>query len=339
MPTLFLVQNDTHAKNFNLLAKELVSKGEAVSILLLDKITLEETAHFFSEDLKKLINYTEKSETPFYRSTMLRRIVVCFGARAWAKKNIGLYDHVVIGNDGALQKIIIRAARNRNCNCRVTMMLDGLLTREAGVRGKIKRYTQRLAGLLGIDDLVPSTVGLSRYIDDITVMHTSVAEVLAFHGVERDLIKVSTLPRHELVRNAAKRSTDARLHVLFLGGAYLWHGEKEGHQRQVSDFERFIEFSNESSNVVCRLRMHPRDDIDEYHRLNLNAVEVSGKHVALESDLEWADVVVASRSSGLFDAVLAGRRVFVYTAHFGKPIDDSFLRSLPKVTNFAEICE
>ncbi|MFM0324947.1 hypothetical protein [Caballeronia glebae] len=337
MSTLFVVQNDTHAKNFNIMAREAVARGEAVSILLLDGATHESTQRFFDESLNPLIRHVEQTSNAFYRSGNMCRARTCLQFRAWARETIGTFDHVVLGNDGALQKIIVKAARARSANCRVSVVLDGLLTREKGLRALTKRRLQRLAENLNLDALFPSTVGISCLIDDITVMHTSVADVLRFHGSKAQDIVVAPLPRHAAIRATARRYESGKTRILFLGGAYLWHNEQVGHSRQVEDFSAFCEFATRSTDVECRLRIHPRDDISIYRQLDSARLQVGGSGNSLEHDLAWADIVVASRSSGLFDAMLAGRRVFVYTAHFPLPNDDTFFSSLPSVSTFEEL--
>jgi hypothetical protein len=337
MSTLFVVQNDTHAKNFNILAREAISRGEAVSILLLDGATHESTEQFFDETLTPSINRVERTARAFYRSGGLHRARICMRFRAWARAEIGSFDHVVLGNDGALQKIIVKAARARRPNCRITVMLDGLLTREKGSRALAKRLMQRLAERLNLDEFVPSTVGVSRMIDDITVMHASVADVLRFHGATAQSILVSPLPRHAAIRETAGRDASGKTRILFLGSAYLWHGEHTGHDRQTADFAALSHFAARSAHCECRLRIHPRDDVSIYRQLDLTGLQISDGKTSLEEDLMWSDVVVASRSSGLFDATLAGRRAVVYTAHFPAPEDDTFLSSLPSITTFEEL--
>lgn len=337
MSTLFVIQNDTHAKNFNVLAQQAISMRETVSILLLDGVTHEATERIFASELARWFLRVEVTAKPFYRSGSWSRVRICGRFKSWARESIGSFDHVVIGNDGALQKIIVKAVRAKNAHCRVTIMLDGLLTREKGVRGRMKRGVQRLAERLGIEEFVPSTVGLSRLVDDITVMHPSVADVLCFHGVPEENINVSPLPRHAAIRFTGQRVVSEKRRVLFLGSAFLWHGERTGHGKQAADFDAFGAFAGRSIQHECRLRIHPRDDISYYPHIDGTRLQLSTGSQSLESDLEWADIVLSSRSSGLFDATLAGRRAYVYTGNFSAPTEDSFLDSLPRISNFEEI--
>ncbi|AQG99884.1 hypothetical protein A9R05_14475 [Burkholderia sp. KK1] len=337
MSTLFVVQNDTHAKNFNILARELADRGERVSVLLLDGATHESTTRFLDEDLKPSISHVDRTENAFYRSSGVSRLQTCLRFRTWAREAIGTFDHVVVGNDGALQKIVIKAARARNARCRVSIILDGLLTREKGLRACTKRRLQRLAEGLNLDELFPSTVGVSRLVDDISVMHDSVAEVLRFHGAVAPRITVTPLPRHAVIRATIHRERSERQRVLFLGSAYRWHNELAGHARQVSDFSSFRDFAAQSMRCECRLRIHPRDDFSAYEGMDGTRLQISDGKTSLEEDLTWADIVVASRSSGLFDATLAGKRALVYTAHFPAPEDDTFLRSLRSIVAFEEL--
>lgn len=337
MSKLFVIQNDTHAKNFAVMAREAIARGEQVSIILLDGATHETTERYLGEDLACRIERVEPTAQPFYRSGSWRRVQVCTRFRGWARVAIGVFDEVIIGNDGALQKVIIKAARARNARCHVTVVLDGLLTREAGWTAMAKRRLQRVAERLGVDEFVPSTVGTSRRIDEIVVMHESVADVLSFHGVPRASIRVAPLPRHAAIRATGKRRAAGKSRILFLGSAYLWHGARAGHERQVADFNEFARFAGNSMDFECRLRMHPRDDAALYPEMAHAPVAISAGSESLEDDLTWADIVVASRSSGLFDAMLAGRRAYVYTAHFPAPNEDAFLRSLPVIQRFEEL--
>ncbi|WP_162066553.1 hypothetical protein [Burkholderia sp. THE68] len=168
-------------------------------------------------------------------------------------------------------------------------------------------------------------------------MHASVADVLRFHGASAQRIAVSPLPRHAAIRATVRRDAFGKKRILFLGSAYLWHGEQTGHDRQTADFAAFSDFAARSAHCECRLRIHPRDDIAIYRELDRNALQISDGETSLEDDLMWSDVVVASRSSGLFDATLAGRRAVVYAAHFPAPADDTFLSSLPSISTFEKL--
>jgi len=335
--TLFVVQNDTHAKNFDVMARQLVAAGETVAILLLDGATHENTEQFLAAELGAFVRRIERTDHAFYRSRAWDRVRTCKRLRSWARAEIGCFDRVVVGNDGAMQKIIIKAARIRNGECRVSIVLDGLLTREKGWGARAKRRIQRVAERLGVDEFVPSTVGASTLVDDITVMHSSVADVLRFHRVAAPRITVAPLPRHAALRSTGTKASSTATRVLFLGSAYLWHGEYAGHRQQLLDFAAFSSFAGRSPNFECRLRIHPRDDASCYAEVDRSSVHVSDGSNSLEDDLAWADVVVASRSSGLFDATLAGRRALVYTAHFPAPTDDAFLCTLPQISKFEEL--
>lgn len=337
MSKLFVIQNDTHAKNFAVMAREAISCGEQVSIVVLDGVTHERTEQYLGDDLRSRIVRVEPNARPFYRSPSWHRVQVCARVRVWARTAIGVFDRVFIGNDGALQKVIVKAARSRNSRCRVTMILDGLLTRERGWTALAKRRLQRTAEWLGVDEFVPSTVGVSHLLDEIVVMHVAVADVLDFHGVRKTAIRVAPLPRHVEIQRTARRQTAGKSRILFLGSAYLWHGERAGHELQVADFNEFVKFAGRSADFECRLRIHPRDDVANYPRMTSAHIAVSAGSTSLEDDLAWADIVVASRSSGLFDATLAGRRAYVYAAHFSVPTEDAFLRSLPAIQCFEEL--
>jgi hypothetical protein len=125
-------------------------------------------------------------------------------------------------------------------------------------------------------------------------------------GAKADAIVVSGVPR--LAAQFSLRSTpvDPQGGVLYLTGAWLWHGESEGEALQQQQLRSLCAAASFLGRL--RIRVHPRDDRAAYRWcLDYDHVELSGPEQPLGHDVVGAAVVASRVSTAVVEAVVGGR--------------------------------
>jgi hypothetical protein len=210
---------------------------------------------------------------------------------------------VVAFNDGAIQRVVLGAARRSGL--RTDLLLDGMITRSTlpmTIPGTVKRAVRALGRALepsGLDIFLPSEVGLSS-VDRIFVAGEHSATVLRDRGARAARIVASGLPRWSDLRYPPPSRVRR---VLYLTGAFGWHGDQATARSQVEDVCK-LHRACEQLGLEVSVRVHPRDDARPY----LDAgIMIDDPSRSFEAAVEKADLVLSIVSTGLVEAVLMGR--------------------------------
>ena len=121
---LFLPQNDSHAETVALLNPELAQRGCRSDVLDMDGIYHQEIAGHL--DGMTVIPSGLVSDCPFYRLSPLDQVRFVTAARPLVRRWLSEVDAVVAFNDGALQRLVLTAARRRGIS--TDLVLDGMIT-------------------------------------------------------------------------------------------------------------------------------------------------------------------------------------------------------------------
>jgi len=320
----FIVQNETHAWNFEAVIRELLALGipkSKLQTLHLDPIFGMSTKDLISVPNQRIINI--EIPAPYYYLDRLKRLYWILGASSQIKKEVQETAVLVVGCDGGIQRLMANTVRARGG--KVIMLQDGLLRPwpiDKRLRYLAKRAINRIAAAFNFNHVVPADVGHSN-LDLIYVMNSTVKEILINQGVKTP-IEVAVLPRFDDYIEKFKRlraeHTLPTKHLLYTTGAYKWHGLFKEAKHQEQDLADLIQFAMKHPDWAVRIRVHPRERIDDYTHLRWPAnVEISHNDRTVLEDLAWASVLVTVKSTTAVEAEMVGVPVLIYTRNFGPP--------------------
>lgn len=325
-----MVQNETHALNFAPVIDELLNRGvprQMINCISLDRVTGLTTS--------KLIGNVEVLELPisyginFYYSSGIKRSIWLL-RHFWAIRRL-VWDTqvVVLGNDGAIQRILLEKVRKRNG--RSMLVLDGLLFQWATglsldfLKARVKKYLFSAASAVGVNWLFPSHVGHSP-IDEIYVMDDYVKKVLEAQ-IGRE-VKVVTLPRiAALYAGAQSRQKCRGANILYVSSAFLWHAREDLDRCQWKDVKDINTYAAAHPETHFRIRVHPREHRKHYLDYSwAKNVELTFRETPLLDDMMWATVVVTAMSTVAYEAKQLGLPVMIYTRNFNLLPESLFIQ-------------
>lgn len=335
MPKIgFVVQNETQRENFLRLANDLVESGvdrNGIIFITLDAVThLNGGRDIHGFSVRTVPVKTEKS---LYLMTGASRMIWLFRNAKQIERLVDDIETLVVGNDGAVQRIFLKTVRRRAG--KTAILVDGLLFPFGRSLMKRLHFHCRMAIFRAMDELgfgymAPSIVGLSA-VDQIFVMTESVKTVLKLNGC-RSPISVIALPRHADLAKAVKYSRgnlDYSFNLLYVTSAFAWHGAMDEAKRQQEDLADIVELARKRPDMRLAIRVHPREAIDFYNKLELPAnVTLRASSIDLALDLAAARCVVTARSTVAWEARYVGVPVYLYVRNFCPPDPESPLGSL-----------
>ena len=299
---LFLPQNDTHAETTALLARELAGLGVASTVLDLDHVFHQGTARYLNG--MRVVQTPLLSERPFYRLSPWRQARVVAQARPLARGWLDGMDGVVAFNDGALQRVVLGIARARGLQ--TDLVLDGMITHvdaPPSMSAILRRGLQaigRHADRVSADSYFPSEVGLYA-VDRTHVAGEHSVDVLRSRGSRARALLASGLPRWpDCYFDFPTRAQ----HVLYLTGAFRWHGDRETARAQLLDVYALAD-ACQASGLDLMIRVHPRDDSSQYVRCG--GIVVDARSEPLSGAILRSDLCLSVISTGLLEAVMLGR--------------------------------
>lgn len=324
----FVVQNETHAQNFALVIDELLQLGvpkQRINCISLDKVTGLGAARHLRE--VEVLDLPVRHDINFYLSSGIRRLIWLLRHYRAIRSLAGDTRVVVMGNDGAIQRILLDGVR-RNKG-RSILVLDGLLFPWASklsldfLKSRAKKHLFSAASRLGVSWLSPSHVGHSP-LDEIFVMDSYVKEVLEAQ-IRRE-VKVVTLPRiAALYAGAQAKQRSGAMNVLYVSSAFLWHAREDLDRKQWKDLRDINAYAAAHPDFRFRIRVHPREPRERYLEYPWGGnVELTFKETPLIDDLIWSAVVVTAMSTVAYEAKQLGLPVLIYTGNFTLPSDSLF---------------
>lgn len=337
--TVYIVQNENHAINFSL-----DSKGKNSLFIYLDNLTGVKAQNSHKGSLSNVIFLGKDNAKYFYRTNWLNKLLIIFNIRKEIEnlvksikkdKNI----NIVIGNDGSLQKLIIYKIKKHLENIypiSVELWVDSLVVKnEISIKKYILRVIGYISNFFKISYLFPSEFCKSDLIDHIYTSDESISRTLVSNGVKEHKIEIKKFPRvlYLTERSLSTEKRDERL--LFLLGAWEWHGHLETELWQENVVHSLIKLKEkENLQVDIAIRPHPRQSDEFKTRIGLKYLS---KIDSFEEDILNSSIVLSFRSSGLLDAKLLGKTTLVFEK--GSPFKETndFIESLTKIHDLKEI--
>ncbi|ELX6117460.1 hypothetical protein SJ414_000559 [Escherichia coli] len=332
---LYIIQNDTHFKNFI----ELATEGD----FFIDLARFTGQGINYELFYKKGVSEINLGlhDANFYLFSSYQKIKFCFNFEMIVKKIISAYrfEKIITGNDGALQKIIIKQALKNNSKGRVEMWLDGLISLNKNrVINSAKVFMSYIADKIGLSSYVPSVIGTSSYVDTLYVMDQSVIKEYNFLMIKPKVKKIEKrlFPRHKklisLAHNHERRAQVCK--VLYLTSAWSFHGHNKCQNIQYHQILNLLSNFEGNKDIDFQIRIHPRDIITNYSEI---PVGVISRVKSFEEDILSASIIISARSTGLFEADMIGKKVIVYDEGFEGDFMNEYFDTLPRCVDLNEI--
>jgi hypothetical protein len=307
---LFLPQNDSHAETAVLLDRELAKRGLGSVTLDMDGVYHQGTEQLLGG--MTILQSGLASDRAFYRLPPMDQMRIVASARRSVPRWLADVDNVVAFNDGALQRLVLSAARRRGIT--TDLVLDGMVTYldqppslGSFARG-ILRMTGRWLDRTNAGAFFPSEVGLTA-VDRTHVAGEHSATVLRSRGSRARRLLASGLPRWpDAEWNAPTRVKE----VLYLTGSFRWHGDNITAAAQERDIQELGDVCGDLG-LTLTIRVHPRDEAEQY--AGIRATLVDPRTESMTATIRRSDLVLSIVSVGLIEAVLLGKPTRVLAIH------------------------
>lgn len=303
-----LPQNETHVESLAALERELQQRGVPVSAIDLSGVFHQQLGlDALSGEVFRPPIATNESFYRLHPAAQIRTVMTAVGA---LRPYLEMACAVLAFNDGAIQRVMLRAARTKGIP--TFLLLDGMISSYGGSgKGAWRRILSWLNRRLGSHaamSFLPTEIGMTD-VDVLLVIGPHSAAVLRGKGARAGQIVATGLPRWPQ-QSEAQRPERAR-RVLYLTGAFAWHGYREAGRYQLSEVRTV-------ANVCHRLgldftiRVHPRDDLGKYKTMGRT---IPSSQEPLWQSLRDADVVLSYVSTGLLEAITLRRLARVVAIH------------------------
>jgi hypothetical protein len=339
--TVYIVQNENHAINFSL-----DSKGKNSLFIYLDNLTGVKARNSHKGNLDNIIFLGTDNKKYFYRTNWWNKLCIIFNTRKEIDTIVKSITkdrsiNIVIGNDGSLQKLIIYRIKKYLANIAhitVELWVDSLVVKkEISLKRYILSVVAYISNLFKISYLFPSEFCKSDLIDCIYTSDQSIIKTLVSNGVSENKIHIKKFPRVLYMSERVSSIEKKEERLLFLLGAWEWHGHLETELWQEKVVHNLIKLKEkENLQVDIAIRPHPRQSEEFRTRIGLDHIS---EFESFEEDILNSSIVLSFRSSGLLDAKLLGKTTLVFEN--GSPFKETndFIESLTKIHNLNEIAK
>jgi len=307
---LFLPQNDSHAETAALLDQELKKRGLESVALDMDGVYHQGTEPLLNE--MTVLPSGLASDRAFYRLPPLDQLRVVAAARPLVPRWLAEVDAVVAFNDGALQRLVLIAARRRGVP--TDLVLDGMVTyldapdSPMSFARRILRITGQRLGDTTAGAFFPSEVGLAA-VNRTHVAGEHSAMVLRSRGSRARRVLASGLPRWPDAEWNAPTRVES---VLYLTGSFRWHGDQGTAVAQERDVAELADVCDEYG-LPLTIRVHPRDEVERYG--SIRATFADSRAESMTATIRRSDLVLSIVSVGLIEAILLGKPTRVLAIH------------------------
>ena len=333
---LYIIQYYRHFKNF----LQQASSGDC--FLNISKFTGQRI------DYKSLLDQgvrefeIDHPDTNFYMMKPLERLIFCFKFKHLIRNNKQdfKFDKILIGNDGALQKIVIEEILKYNKNIVIEMWLDGLISLSGAKNSNsMKLFFSYLAEKIKLSFFLPSVIGTYSKVNKLYVMDMSVVNEYSSLWIKNKIKEINHVifPRHiQLISQAKNKggSPHHKIRVLYLTSAWGFHGHDKWQNYQSEQIDSLVNYFDSINDIDFKIRVHPRDSKQLY------SVEIQKRFSnipSFEEDIMTADVILSARSTGLFEGAMIGKTAIIFNEHFNDHFMNGFLRTLPSLNCIEEL--
>jgi hypothetical protein len=351
---LFTCANANQVANALPVAEQLLRYRVHCHLLLLDPVyhqnaglALEQSPH--ARSVTSVEAPKRSLSQPFAKLPMHRRWAAVRQVREELVAAAGKHDGVVLGMDGAFERLVLQAYRSRR---RFSAILwDGLIAarprplrladtpaapheviwqigRWSRFRGR--RIVLRAAAALGRGALVPGLAGHSP-VDVMYTMGRFVTDAFRSQGVTTR-IETTGIPRFAELAPTRSSVVSQPRDIVYLTGSFLWHDERELHDCQQRDLDALAR-ALPGAGWRLRIRLHPREDPADYARFQASpGVQVTSRvESPLWEELAQAAVVVTAMSTAALEALALGRPIAVFMHTFPRGLVETTLGAHPAI--------
>ena len=328
---LFFPQNETHLENMLPLLPNLENKGYQCEFIDASKIYHQDIYKDFTQ--LKLIPLKTTCEIPFYTTGTIQRIRFVLSLRKELKQVKSNYDGFFIGNDGALQRLVMKTISIQ----KTFFLVDAIINDNTfsffkifkhsnfmsydikdWIRRKSKLISMRIIRYLPFNYLLPSEIGTVRT-TKMYVLGEYVKEVLKTRGIPSKEILACGLPRFRKILEyrhpGINLEPNGKFKIMTLTQSAVWHNDhvkEEVQKKQLFKLINLLEKMrvNENTDVDLNIRLHPRDIVEDrsyfFEKDFVHLIEGD-----LYKQLLEHDIVVATSSTVLLETLAINGRVAV----------------------------
>lgn len=360
---LFTCANANQSANAVPVAEYLLERGIACHFMVLDPVYQQAAGPAIAQSsvAKRVTCFAAPSlglPTPFSMLSMRARLTAVRARRDDIIGAAGAHDGVVVGMDGAFERLVLK--RYRDTNRFTAILWDGLVTRQprlfqaptrpdplTELAWRVQRWSHfagrrtllRAASRIGGEAYVPGLGGHTP-VDTIYTMGRFVTDAFRSQGLTT-AIETTGIPRFAGLARAEPPPPRDRI-ALYLTGSFLWHDEVALDQCQQRDLDA-LAAALPHSGWHLRIRIHPREDVSRYARFRGQSgvtLSVSSESPAWD-DLSRARATITAMSTAGLEGLALGRPLIVYLGAFPGTLRDitlgihpgiPFARSLDQLT-------
>ena len=328
---LFFPQNETHLENMIPLLPKLESKGFICEFIDASKMYHQNIYDTYPQ--LKLIQIKTTCEKPFYTSSTMQKIKYVIALKKELKKIKHQYEGLFFGNDGALQRLVMKTLSVK----RTFFLVDAIINDNTfsflkifshskfisydlkdWLRRKAKLVSMRVIRYLPFNYFLPSEIGTIRT-TRVYVLGDYVKEVLQSRGLPKNRIIACGLPRFMKILNYQHKGTNlnhkGKFKIMTLTQSAVWHNDhvkEEIQKKQLFKLIDLIEKIRQEHNldIELNIRLHPRDIAnDRSYFFEKEFVHLLNGD--LYTQLMENDLVVATSSTVLLETLAINGRVAV----------------------------
>lgn len=358
---LFFPQNETHLQNM-LLVKYKLSTSDYECCFLNLSAVYKQTLVFPDNIHVITLPGLKDQDKPFYLNTTFQQLKIIIGIRKHLLKITRDFDALVVGNDGAIQRLLIHAFNKKRLP--TILILDGIITdvgfslRDLIKKSKapwsdLKEYLFRNMRLLmvrtkisNLHYILPSMNGASpltaiyvigQHSKNVVAEYNKSSEIHAF-GLPR--MKYLFQPRtHSGQITAKKRS------IWFLTSAFLWHNFHKEDMQQHADIKNLcaaIKAIGNNNDITLYIKLHPREEVNKYNQYLTQPFVKLVKNVDLIDLYDSNALIFSNLSTCILEGAARGKIIHSLMINFEWwKFQRSFLKEtfINKIYNIIELEE
>ena len=183
------------------------------------------------------------------------------------------------------------------------------------VRDRLKYILNKCFVYIPYNYYLPSDVGCSR-LDNIFVLSDYINNIIKNQRLFPAKIITSGMPRYKFLIKEESNSIESKENkikkITFLTGAYIWHNDILSDKLQHQTINILINAikNNYLDNFSLTIRLHPRDDINNYSYLfNHSFIKLEDSSINIYDSINKADIITASNSTVLLEAMSINKKV------------------------------
>ena len=328
---LFFPQNETHLENMLPLLPFLEQEGYECYFFDASEIYHQHIYKSYSN--LKLISTKLKCGKPFYTYGSLEKIKYTNLFKQHIKSLKLEFDGFFIGNDGALQRVLMKCANVGKVFFQVDAIINDntysfwdifshssfkVYDIKDWFRRKFKMISMRIVRYMPFNYFLPSEIGTVRA-DRMYVMGKYVKNVLETRGLPANRIKVYGLPRfakvYDFKHKGKNLEPNGKFKVMTLTQSAVWHNDVVKEEVQKAQLFKLIELIEKlrhdtGVDIELNIRLHPRD-IAENRSYFFEKSFVNLLKGDLYPQLMEHDIVVATTSTVLVENLAINGRVAI----------------------------